>query len=78
MQIDVVDIPDYIIDGRKVDGSALIDYLEDVRTMLDSAAISGNEHPIVQKTRTLMMLVQMLWNEKEELKGRLQQGQCFR
>ena len=73
MKLNVVDIPDDI-GGKQVDGSALLGYLEDVKTMLDSAAISGNDHPIVQKTQTLMMLVQLLWNEKEELKGRLQEA----
>ena len=72
MKLNVVDIPDDI-GGKQVDGSALLGYLEDVKTMLDSAAISGNDHPIVQKTQTLMMLVQLLWNEKEELKGRLKE-----
>ena len=73
MQIDVVEIPEQLKD-KSVDGPALIGYLEDVKTMLDSAAISGNDHPLVQKTQTLMMLVQLLWNEKEEMKGRLQEA----
>ena len=73
MKLNVVEIPDDIA-GKQVDETALLVYLEDVKTMLDSAAISGNDHPIVQKTQTLMMLVQLLWNEKEELKGRLQEA----
>ena len=70
MQIDVVEIPEQFKD-KSVDGPALMGYLEDVKTMLDSAVISGNDHPLVQKTQTLMMLVQLLWNEKEGLKGKL-------
>ena len=73
MKLNVVDIPNDIA-GKQVDGSALIGYLEDVKTMLDTAAISGNDHPIMQKTHTLMMLVQLLWNEKEEMRGRLQEA----
>lgn len=73
MQIDVVEIPEQFKD-KSVDGSALIGYLEDVKTMLDSAVVSGNDHPLVQKTHTLMMLVQLLWNEKDGLKGQLQEA----
>ena len=73
MKLNVVDIPDDIA-GKQVDETALLVYLEDVKTMLDSAAVSGNDHPIVQKTQTLMMLVQLLWNEKDELKGRLREA----
>ena len=80
MKLNVVDIPDYIIGGKKIDEAALLGYLEDVRTMLDSAKIAGNDHPLVQKARTLMMLVQMLWNEKEELNEKCIQktkgGEC--
>ena len=73
MKLNVVEIPDDI-GGKTVDGAALLGYLEDVKTLVDSAAISGNDHPIVQKTQTLMMLAQLLWNEKEEMKGRLQEA----
>ena len=73
MKLNVVDIPDDIA-GKQVDETALVCYLDAVKTMLDSAAVSGNDHPIVQKTQTLMMLAQLLWNEKEELKGRLQEA----
>lgn len=73
MKLNVVDIPDGI-GGKTVDGAALLGYLEDVKTLIDSAAISGNDHPIVQKTQTLMMLVQLLWNEKDELEGQLQEA----
>lgn len=73
MKLNVVEIPDDL-GGKAVDETALVCYLDAVKTMLDSAAVSGNDHPIVQKTQTLMMLVQLLWNEKEELKGRLQEA----
>lgn len=73
MQIDVVEIPEEFKD-KSVDGSALIGYLEDVKTMLATMEISDSKHPIAFKTSTLLMLVQLLWNEKEELKGRLQEA----
>lgn len=73
MQIDVVEIPEQFKE-KSVDGSALIGYLEDVNTMLAAMDISDNKHPIAIKTSTLLMLVQLLWNEKEEMKGRLQEA----
>ena len=52
MKLIVVDIPEDI-GGKQVDETALLVYLEDVKTMLDSAAVSGNDHPIVQKTHQM-------------------------
>ena len=73
MQIDVVEIPEKFKE-KSVDGTALTAYLEDVKTMLAAMDISDNKHPIAIKTSTLMMLVQLLWNENEQLKGRLQEA----
>ena len=74
MQIDVVEIPEQFKDNKSVDGSALAVYLEDVKTMLAAMDISDNKHPIAIKTSTLMMLVQLLWNENDQLKGRFQEA----
>lgn len=79
MKLNVVDIPDYIIGGKKIDEAALIGFLEDVKTMLDCGALAKNDHPLVQKAHTLLMLVQMFWNEKEELNEKCIQktkGEC--
>ena len=73
MQIDVVEIPEKFKD-KNVDVSALVAYLNEVKTMLAVMDISDNKHPIAIKTSTLLMLVQLLWNENEQLKGRLQEA----